>query len=145
IKGTILSFNKAAETIFGWQDNEIIGQNVKILMADDIANQHDAFLKNTTNHEVKRVIGVNRDVWAKHKNGHQFPIRLGIGEVKQLQTETLFVGFITDLTEQRALQQSVIEKERQYRTLMNNMPGVVFRCLLDEHWSMLFISPSVYE
>ena len=30
-------------------------------MADDIANQHDAFLKNTTNHEVKRVIGVNRD------------------------------------------------------------------------------------
>ncbi|PWS56059.1 PAS domain S-box protein [Pseudoalteromonas sp. meg-B1] len=145
IKGTILSFNKAAETIFGWKDNEVIGLNVKILMADDIANQHDAFLKNTTNHEVKRVIGVNRDVWAKHKNGHQFPIRLGIGEVKQLQTETLFVGFITDLTEQKALQQSLIEKERQYRTLMNNMPGVVFRCLLDEHWSMLFISPSVYE
>ncbi|MCF2902164.1 PAS domain S-box protein [Pseudoalteromonas sp. OFAV1] len=145
IKGVILSFNKAAENIFGWQQHEVLGKNVKILMNDDIAAQHDDYLSNSSNHEVKKIIGVNRNVYAKHKHGHLFPIRLGLGEVKQPDKEPLFVGFITDLTEQRALQQSLEEKEKQYRTLMDNMPGAVFRCLLDENWSMLFISPSVLD
>ncbi|RZF93445.1 PAS domain S-box protein [Pseudoalteromonas sp. CO302Y] len=145
IKGIILSFNKSAESIFGWKQKEVLGKNVKMLMNDDIANQHDGFLSNSANHELKKVIGVNREVCAKHKDGHQFPIRLGLGEAKQPDAETLFVGFITDLTQQRALQKSLEEKEQQYRTLMNNTPGAVFRCLLDDHWSMLFISPRVMD
>lgn len=144
-RGIILSFNKSAESIFGWKQEEVLGQNVKVLMDDDIAAQHDGYLLNSGNHALKKVIGVNRDVCAKHKEGHLFPIRLGLGEVKQPDAETLFVGFITDLTEQRALQRSLEEKEQQYRTLMNNTPGAVFRCLLDDHWSMLFISPNVFD
>ncbi len=145
LQGQILSFNKSAEAIFGWQQHEVLGHNVKILMNDEIAAHHDNYLSNYGNHELKKVIGVNRDVCAKHKEGHLFPIRLGLGEVKQPGQETLFVGFITDLTQQRALQQSLEEKELQYRTLMNNTPGAVFRCLIDESWSILFISPRVLE
>ena len=121
-----MSFNKSAENIFGWNQDEVLGKNVKILMNDDIANQHDDYLSNSSNHEVKKVIGVNRNVYAKHKHGHLFPIRLGLGEVKQPDKEPLFVGFITDLTEQRALQQSLEEKEKQYRTLMNNIRALYF-------------------
>ena len=90
IKGTILSFNKSAESIFGWNQEEVLGKNVKMLMNDDIANQHDGFLSNSANHELKKVIGVNREVCAKHKDGHHQS--LGPGEAKQPDAETLFVG-----------------------------------------------------
>ncbi|NNG42385.1 PAS domain S-box protein [Pseudoalteromonas sp. NEC-BIFX-2020_002] len=143
--GHILSFNNAAEGIFGWSEAEVRGKNVKMLMADDIANHHDDYLSKADHIDLGKVIGINRDVFAKHKNGHLFPIRLGIGEVNQPGHNSLFVGFITDLSEQRTLQQNLVKKEQQYRSLMDNMPGVVFRCHINEQWSMIFISPSIHE
>ncbi|MFY8326213.1 MHYT domain-containing protein [Pseudoalteromonas sp. ZZD1] len=144
-KGHILSFNNAAELIFGWNKQDVKGNNVKMLMADDIAEQHDGYLSKAEHIDFGTVIGVNRDVLAKHKDGHLFPIRLGVGEVDQPGQEPLYVGFITDLTEQRKLQQNLITKEQQYRSLMDNMPGVVFRCEINEKWSMMFISPNIFE
>ncbi len=144
-QGLILSFNNAAEKIFGWQEHQVKGSNVKILMADEIAAEHDDYLSSANQIDFGTVIGVNRDVLAKHKDGHLFPIRLGVGEVDQPDQEPLYVGFITDLTEQRKLQQDLVRKEQQYRSLMDNMPGVVFRCEINEKWSMIFISPSINE
>jgi PAS domain S-box-containing protein len=146
-KGVILSFNNAATKIFGWQEEEVQGQNVKMLMDSSIAKHHDGYLASASAHDIDfgKVIGINRDVHAKHKNGQLFPIRLGIGEVKQDDQLPMYVGFITDLTEQKALQKDIIEKEQQYRSLMNNMPGVVFRCLNNEQRTTLFISPNILD
>lgn len=144
-RGHILSFNNASENIFGWHSDDVKGKNVKILMADDIAADHDEYLSKAAHIDLGKVIGINRDVLAKHKDGHLFPIRLGIGEATQPGQDSIFVGFITDLTEQRKLQKNLIEKEQQYRSLMDNMPGVVFRCQVNKSWSMIFISPSINE
>ncbi len=40
-KGIITNFNHAAEKIFGYQANKVIGENVKILMPEEIAIQHE--------------------------------------------------------------------------------------------------------
>ncbi|TMP03348.1 two-component system sensor histidine kinase/response regulator [Pseudoalteromonas sp. S3178] len=143
--GIILSFNESASKIFGWRENQVQGKNVKMLMDDNIAKHHDDYLSNAHNVDLGKVIGVNRDVYAKHMNGQVFPIRLGIGEVNQPGHNPLYVGFITDLTEQRALQKSLEEKEQKYRSLMDNMPGVAFRCRFDDNWTMLFVSPNISE
>ncbi|WP_165728207.1 MHYT domain-containing protein [Pseudoalteromonas sp. 31A1] len=143
--GIILSFNESASKIFGWHENEVQNHNIKMLMDDAIAMHHDSYLSKAKNIDLGKVIGVNREIFAKHKNGHLFPIRLGIGEVNQPGQNPLYVGFITDLSEQRALQKSLEEKEQKYRSLMDNMPGVAFRCKFDDNWTMLFISPSINE
>ena len=115
--GIILSFNESASKIFGWHENEVQNHNIKMLMDDAIATHHDSYLLHAKNVDLGKVIGVNREIFAKHKNGHLFPIRLGIGEVNQPGQNPLYVGFITDLSEQRALQKSLEEKEQKYRSL----------------------------
>ncbi|MGO2563957.1 MAG: ATP-binding protein, partial [Pseudoalteromonas nigrifaciens] len=72
-------------------------------------------------------------------------VRLGIGQVTQTGQPPLYVGFITDLTQQRALQKTVVENEQKYRSLMQNMPGVAFRCKFDTNYTMLFVSPSILD
>ena len=144
-KGQVLSFNAGAERILGYHRDEVIGENVKMLMPQEIANQHDNYLSAYQSTGIKNIIGSGREVNAEHKNGALIPIRLGVGEVAIPGQKRMFVGFITDLSAQKAMQNQLAQQERHYRTLLTNMPGVAFRCRLDKHWSMLYISPIVKE
>lgn len=142
--GKISAFNPSAERILGWKAVDVLGKNIKSLMPEVHARHHDQYLKDYLKTGHASIIGVGREVEALHKDGHLVPIRLAIGET-QVQDQKLFVGFITDLTQRRKMEQALLEREHQYRTLINNMPGVTFRCRFDEHFTVLFVSAQVKE
>jgi len=102
-KGIILSFNDSAERIFGYCADEVLGQNVKMLMPNPHQDAHDGYLKNYIRTGEGQIIGQGREVWALHKHGHQFPIRLAIGESRLGGTST-FVGFITDISQRHRME-----------------------------------------
>ena len=141
-KGLVLSMNKAAEQIFGWQQDELIGQNVSVLTPDTIRPQHDSYLHNYLQTGNAKIIGVGRDVEAVHKNGSLLPVRLAIGHV-QLPGEDLFVAFITDLSVRRQMEQALKDNEAKFRSLIGNIPGAAYRCLFNQSWDMLFLSDAV--
>ncbi|KKL73833.1 hypothetical protein LCGC14_2070950, partial [marine sediment metagenome] len=64
--GIILSFNESASKIFGWHENEVQNHNIKMLMDDAIATHHDSYLLHAKNVDLGKVIGVNREIFAKH-------------------------------------------------------------------------------
>ncbi|MDR9426293.1 MAG: MHYT domain-containing protein [Marinobacter sp.] len=102
-KGIILSFNDSAERIFGYCADEVLGQNVKMLMPNPHHDAHDDYLKNYMRTGEGKIIGQGREVWALHKHGQQFPIRLAIGESRLGGTST-FVGFITDISQRHRME-----------------------------------------
>ena len=99
--GLIQSFNGAAETMLGWQADEVIGRNVKMLMPNPYQDEHDGYLHHHLSTGEKRIIGKAREVTAMRKDGSLLPIRLAVGRV-ELPGEPLFVGFITDISQRCA-------------------------------------------
>jgi len=107
-KGIIQAFNPAAERLFGWRADEVIGQNIKLLMPEPDHSGHDGYLHNYMTSGQPRIIGTGREVKGLRKNGEQVPVRLAVGRV-ELPGELLFVGFVSDISERHALEASLRE------------------------------------
>jgi PAS domain S-box-containing protein len=144
MNGRIISFNHAAEQLFGWQSAEILGQDTLILMPKVYHVRHNHFLKHFGEDGQAKILGVGREVTGVRKDGSTFPMRLAIGKAN-VPGETLIVGFITDLTQRNSMKNAMRERDEQLRSLMSNIPGVTFRCLYSQDWPMLLISESVKE
>ena len=112
-RGTVASFSAAAERLFGYSEQEVVGRNVRMLMpvADQLA--HDNRLVTYLETGVRHIIGSRRQVTAMRRNGASFPIELAVGEV-EIAGERIFTGFIRDIT---ARQQS----ERHLQDLQSEL------------------------
>lgn len=114
-RGIVLSFNESAERIFGYSASEVVGNNISMLMPSPHSEAHDGYLARYLQSGEQRIIGTAREVWALHRDGHQFPVRLAIGE-SRLGGASTFVGFVADITErhhmEKALRQAKEEAEQ---------------------------------
>ncbi len=108
-QGIIESFNRAAERIFLYRSDEVIGKNIRILMPEPDRSAHDSYLGNYHQTHVAKIIGIGREVVGLRKDGTHFPLDLAISEVK-FASQTHFSGIVRDITERKktevALKQS---------------------------------------
>jgi len=108
--GTALTFNPAAERLFGYAAAEIIGLNIKMLMPAPYAGGHDRYLENYRETGTRKIIGIGREVVGLRKDGTTFPMHLSIGEAKQ-GDGPIYVGVVHDLTASRAVDASLREMQ----------------------------------
>ena len=108
-KGIVMDFNPAAERIFGYRADEVLGRNVSMLMPEPYRSNHDGYLERYARLRETRVLGRIRAVHGRRRNGELFPIELSLAECQDLE-RTLFVGILRDLSELEWAQNEV----RQY-------------------------------
>lgn len=111
-KGNILSLNPAAEDIFGYQADKLLGENVKVLMPTPYHEEHDGYLKNYLGTGRKKVIGIGREVTGKRKDGSTFPMELSVSEVVVGDIHT-FTGIVRDISARKAAEHAIIQAKEQ--------------------------------
>jgi len=99
-KGTIDAFNPAAEGIFGFTEEEVLGENVKVLMPNPYRSGHDGYLKNYLTTGEKKIIGIGREVSGLCKDGTVFPMDLAVSPM-QISGEPMFVGLVRNITKRK--------------------------------------------
>ena len=120
-RGTVESLNPAAERLFGYTADEVIGQNISLLMPAPYREAHDGYLTRYLQTGEPHIIGIGRDVRGQRRDGTTFPMALAVSEVR-LDDRRLFTGIVHDLSArvqaEEALRQAhdALEQRVQERT-----------------------------
>jgi two-component system, LuxR family, sensor kinase FixL len=108
-KGEIISFSRQAEVMFGYKEDQVAGQNLTILMTDADHSRYDEYIRHHIETGEIMTTGNARYIVALRKNGDEFPASLHITEFTDGQR--VFVGFIEDISEQRATERRLSETQ----------------------------------
>ena len=141
--------NLAAERIFGYAHEEVVGRNIAMLMPEPYRDEHDGYLESYLRSGQPRIIGTIREVHGRRKDGSIFPMELAVSETR-LGARRIFTGIVRDITEyKRAVAERTrllaeLEAERALlNTLLDNAPvGFGF---FDHELRYLRLNPALAE
>jgi two-component system, LuxR family, sensor kinase FixL len=123
-RGAIRSVNSATERLFGYAASELVGRNVKTLLPEPYASEHDTYLANYLRTSLKKIIGIGREVVGRRKDGSVFPMDLSVGEARD-GDEPIFVGIIRDITDRKAAELAQREGELRLHSILDTVPDAI--------------------
>ena len=115
--GTILSVNPATEHIFGWSENECVGENVRMLMPPPHRAAHDSYLERFLRTGERQIIGKPRRLQALRKDGATIWIELYVSTVED-GSDLYFSGIIRDVTNAIAREKQLEHTAEQLSTAL---------------------------
>ncbi len=98
--GNIISWNRGAETIFGYGEKEVLGNPLTVLMPERYRELHRTGLERLVSTGEERILGKTLEWYGLRKNGTEFPLDLSIATWKT-EGGIFFSGIIRDITERK--------------------------------------------
>ena len=106
-RGLVQFFNASAEDMFGYDREEVVGNNVRMLMNDDDAAKHNSYLRRYRREGTSRIIGKGRKVVAKTKEGKHFDVWLSLSE-----SNTSYTGILQELNRSEVVTGKAVKVDR---------------------------------
>ena len=100
--GRIESVNKAAVGLFGYQENELVGKDLSLVIPPHARDARSSYLEHFMRNEIKRLLGHEGEVLGRHKDGTTFPMALKVSSMV-LEGRQLYTGLVADISERKAM------------------------------------------
>ena len=115
-KGKIVLLNPAAYSLFCYDSNELPGQSIDILIPQRFHHRHEQDRQGFYKNPGHRTMGHGRDLFARKKDGTEFPVEVSLGYYHQ--SNALYViAFIVDITQRKQNEQELISRQHQLETI----------------------------
>ena len=115
--GEITSWNKRAETIFGWPAHQVIGKNLsEMIIPARYRESHTKGLKRFLSTGESRVLNQQIEISALHREGFEFPIEISISATKW-EGSFIFTGILRDISERKRAEEKAQQKTEEYQVL----------------------------
>ena len=124
-RGFIREFSPAAQKIFGYGRQEVIGKSINMLMPEPYAGEHDGYLRNFLETRMAKVIGKQTVVPALRKDGSRFSMEIALN-TDIVNEDPIFVAVMSDVTERIKVEEAVVQEQKRLKELLATSPvGVV--------------------
>ena len=118
-RGGIESYNPAAQAIFGYRQEELLGRNINILMPASQRTAHNRYLSRYLETGEPHILGQNREVVGCRKDGTDFPMELSVNEL-WLGGERKFVGVVSDITQRTQSRHELMEATQSRQAILDS-------------------------
>lgn len=111
-KGTIINFNKYAETQFGYTKEELSGKSIETLVPSRFQHSHVQYRSNFYRHPSPRKMGEGRDLFGLKKDGTEFPVEISLSYYT-VENKTFVIAFIIDISVRKKNEEIVFEQKKE--------------------------------
>ena len=128
-EGKIGLVNTALEHTFGYNREELLGQSVDLLVSPPHRGDHATYRVGYSSQPTARPMGVGRDLFGLHKDGHEFPVEVGLAPIETGQGVTV-LATVVDIGERKQAEQRqarLLAEVEQQRTLLRTLNRTLAR------------------
>jgi len=119
-KGKIVLLNPAAFSLFQYGPDELPGQTIDMLIPQRFHHRHvkdrEGFYQRPSN----RTMGHNRDLFARKKDGTEFPVEVSLGYYRQ-QNKLFVIAFIVDITQRKRTEIELLNRQQQLEKITEDI------------------------
>ncbi len=140
--GRVESFNRAAERIFGYRADEVIGRSVSMLMPPPENEHHDGYVAHYLQTGQSKGIGRARERQGRRKDGTVFALEVAVSEVRY-GDRRLFVGICHDISKRKAAEEELAASRSFLQTVIDGIPDLVM--VIDREYRVVLANRAVRE
>src|SRR5262245_28182111 len=114
--GVVRQMNAAAEEVFAAPSGDVVGQAIEELVPDTLRDMHPKVREAYVGNPTARPMGAGRELFARRKNGEQFPVEIGLNPIPG-SGDTAVIASVVDISHRRRQQQRMqfIMRELDHR------------------------------
>ncbi|MBE0612830.1 MAG: PAS domain S-box protein [Burkholderiales bacterium] len=128
--GNIVSWNPAAERMFGYTESEVVGMAIAVLIPRRFQAGHEAGMQRMRSGGEKRVVGKTIELAGRRKDGSEFPLELSLSEWTA-GANRFYTGYIRDISEHKTAEANIRRMTQLYAALSHCNQAIV-RCDKEE-------------
>jgi PAS domain S-box-containing protein len=118
--GSIIMVNPAAEKMFEYVKEELIGRPIEILIPEKFKHHHHQLREGFYQHPSNRVMGQNRDLYARRKDGTDMPVEVSLSHY-QREGELFVIAFIIDITRRKEIENNMLKQKTELEKITDKI------------------------